>query len=66
MLKLLYDNPTSLPVLVVKGKHKKLEGMVSSWDVLSKLAVNLLGAKSTDPRCTGELPQNTPDDSNNG
>ena len=42
LLKLLYDNPTSLPVLVVKGKHNHLEGMVSNWDVLTKIALNLL------------------------
>ena len=40
---LLYDNPASLPVLVVQGQH--LEGMVSNWDVLTKIAVNLLAAK---------------------
>lgn len=42
MLQLLYENPTSLPVLVVKGDEKHLEGMVSNWDVLTRLAINLL------------------------
>ena len=44
LLKLLYDNPTSLPVLVVQGKHKHLEGMVSNWDVLTKIALKLLAS----------------------
>ena len=31
---------TSLPVIVLKGKRKKLVGMVSAWDVLEKLVMN--------------------------
>jgi len=31
---------SSLPVIVLKGKRKKLVGMVSSWDVLEKLVMN--------------------------
>ena len=31
---------SSLPVIVVKGKRKKLVGMVSSWDVLEKIVMN--------------------------
>jgi len=42
VLKLLEQNPnTSLPIIVVKGKKKKLVGMVSAWDVLEKLVLNL-------------------------
>lgn len=32
---------TSLPVIVLKGKKKKLVGMVSAWDVMEKLLVNM-------------------------
>lgn len=42
LLQLLYENPTSLPVLVLEGKKKRLVGMVSNWDVLTKIAVGLL------------------------
>jgi len=45
LLQLLFESPTSLPVLVLKGKKKKLVGMVSNWDILTKLTVNLLGEK---------------------
>ena len=31
---------TSLPVIVVKGKRKKLVGMISSWDVLERLLMD--------------------------
>jgi CBS domain-containing protein len=48
LLQLLFESPTSLPVVVVEGKKKKLAGMVSNWDVLTKLSVNLLGDKSID------------------
>lgn len=41
MLLLLHEGHTSLPVVVVKGKHKRLVGIVSHWDVLSKLATQL-------------------------
>lgn len=30
---------SSLPVIVVKGKRKRLVGMVSSWDVLEKIVM---------------------------
>jgi len=39
---------TSLPVIVVKGKRKKLVGMVSSWDVLERLLMNVF-INGTDP-----------------
>jgi len=45
LLQLLFESPISLPVVVVEGKKKKLAGMVSNWDVLTKLTVNLLGEK---------------------
>ena len=32
---------SSLPVIVVKGKRRKLVGMVSSWDVLERLLMNM-------------------------
>lgn len=41
MLLLLHEGHTSLPVVVVKGKKKRLVGIVSYWDVLSKLATRL-------------------------
>lgn len=46
LLQLLFENPTSLPVVVIEGKKKKLAGMVSNWDILTKLSVNLLGDKA--------------------
>lgn len=45
LLQLLFESPTSLPVVVLEGEQKKLVGMVSNWDVLTKLTVNLLGGK---------------------
>ncbi len=35
------SHDSSLPVIVVKGKHKRLVGMVSAWDVLEKLVMNM-------------------------
>ena len=49
LLQLLFESPTSLPVVVVEGKNKKLVGMVSNWDVLTKLTVNLLGENCIEP-----------------
>lgn len=46
LLHLLYENSISLPVLVIKGEERKLEGMVSNWDVLTGLAVNMIGSRS--------------------
>lgn len=48
LLQLLYDNPTSLPVLVMEGDQKRLVGMVSNWDVLTKIAVKLLPESKSD------------------
>jgi CBS domain-containing protein len=42
LLQLLSENPTSLPVVVVEGKKNRVVGMVSNWDVLTKIAVRLL------------------------
>jgi len=42
MLQLLTENPTSLPVVVVEGKRQRVVGMVSTWDVLTKVAVKLV------------------------
>lgn len=49
LLQLLFESPTSLPVVVVEGEKKKLVGMVSNWDVLTKLTVNLLGDNDIKP-----------------
>ena len=34
---------TSLPVIIVDGTENRLVGMVSSWDVLERLVVNVFG-----------------------
>ncbi len=48
VLELLDQSPdTSLPVIIVKGKKKKLVGMVSAWDVIEKLLVNICNIEST-------------------
>lgn len=42
VLELLDQSPdSSLPVIVVKGKRRKLVGMVSAWDVLEKVVMNV-------------------------
>jgi len=42
VLELLHQSfNTSLPVLVVEGANNKLVGMVSAWDVLEKLVMNV-------------------------
>ncbi len=47
VLELLKQNQNaSLPVIVLKGKKKKLVGMVSTWDVLDKLVINMLSRKT--------------------
>ena len=53
LLQLLSENPTSLPVVVVKGKHKKVVGMVSTWDVLTKIAAGL-SSRIADLKCEPE------------
>lgn len=35
------SHDSSLPVIVLKGKRKRLVGMVSSWDVLEKIVMNM-------------------------
>ena len=42
LLYLLSKTGTTLPVLVVKGQTRTLVGVISEWDVLSKLALRLL------------------------
>lgn len=37
LLHLLNKSDTSLPVIVVTGEKKKLVGMVSEWDILTKI-----------------------------
>ncbi len=47
VLELLEQSPgSSLPVIVVKGKKKKLVGMVSSWDILDKLVMNIFSGET--------------------
>ena len=41
LLQLLSENPMSLPVLVLKGERQHVVGMVSNWDVLTKIAMSL-------------------------
>jgi CBS domain-containing protein len=42
VLELLHQSfNTSLPVLVIEGNSNKLVGMVSAWDVLEKLVMNV-------------------------
>lgn len=49
VLELLDQNPnTSLPVIIVKGKKKRLVGMISAWDVLEKLVINMFNKKRDD------------------
>ncbi len=48
LLQLLSENPTSLPVLVMEEKQQKVVGMVSAWDVLTKLALGLYGYEQCD------------------
>lgn len=43
LLQLLTENPMSLPVLVLNGKQQQVVGMVSNWDVLTKIALSLYG-----------------------
>jgi CBS domain-containing protein len=35
------SSDSSLPVIVVKGKRKRLVGMVSAWDMLEKIVMNM-------------------------
>lgn len=50
LLKRLYENPISLPVVVLKDKKKKLVGIVSNWDVLTKVALNILSSRDAGSR----------------
>ncbi len=47
-LKLLYENPVSLP-LIVLSEENKLCGIISNWDVLTKVALNLLSGIDRQP-----------------
>ncbi len=46
LLQLLSENPTSLPVLVLEGDQQKVVGMISTWDVLTKIALSLYNQDS--------------------
>ena len=59
ILQLLSENPTSLPVVVVKGKQKKVVGMVSTWDVLTKIATSL-SSRISDQKCVPEATEKQP------
>lgn len=51
MLELLHLSfNTSLPVLVLDDDSNKLVGMVSGWDVLEKLVMNVFNNKKADAR----------------
>jgi CBS domain-containing protein len=51
MLELLHLSfNTSLPVLVLDGDSDRLVGMVSGWDVLEKLVMNVFDNKTADAR----------------
>ncbi len=51
VLELLHQSfNTSLPVLVVEGENNKLVGMVSAWDVLEKLVMNVYSDEGDDAR----------------
>ncbi|MBT8128011.1 MAG: CBS domain-containing protein [Gammaproteobacteria bacterium] len=41
LLQLLSENPMTLPVLVLKEEKHQVVGMVSTWDVLTKIALSL-------------------------
>ena len=50
LLELLdHSSDTSLPVIVVKGKQKRLVGIISAWDVLEKIAVEVFSNENKDP-----------------
>jgi len=55
LLQLLYESPTSLPVVVVEGDRNRLVGMVSTWDVLTKIAVNLVGSATPPQGCGSKI-----------
>jgi CBS domain-containing protein len=48
LLQLLSENPMTLPVLVLNGDKQHVVGMVSNWDVLTKIALSLYDTPSTD------------------
>jgi CBS domain-containing protein len=49
LLELLHQSfNTSLPVLVVEGQSNRLVGLVSGWDVLEKLAMNVFNDEKDD------------------
>jgi CBS domain-containing protein len=55
VLELLQESPdSSLPVIVVKGKRQKLVGMVSAWDVMEKLMVDICEKAMSRAEAAGE------------
>jgi len=62
MLQLLTENPTSLPVVVVEGKRQKVIGMVSTWDVLTQVAVKLVQDIPAEESCGGGDAEGNGDD----
>ena len=65
VLELLEQNSgSSLPVIVVKGKKKKLVGMVSSWDILDKLVMNIFSDETKGYEGTIDNKNSTTENSN--
>lgn len=53
IFQLLSENPTSLPVVVVEGKNKRVLGMISTWDVLAEITT-ILAPESGGSPCFGK------------
>jgi CBS domain-containing protein len=49
LLQLLSENPASLPVIVVEGQQRKVVGMISAWDILTRIATSFLPAEDGVP-----------------
>jgi CBS domain-containing protein len=57
LLQLLSESPMSLPVLVLKGNNQHVAGMVSTWDVLTKIALSLY--RKTEQEVAGDSETNS-------
>ncbi|MDJ0863422.1 MAG: CBS domain-containing protein [Gammaproteobacteria bacterium] len=60
------SSDSSLPVIVVEGKKKKLVGIVSAWDVLDRLIIKIfqMRRETAEPAAAEETPKTGPSDSN--
>ena len=47
VIRKLYQAPTSLPVVLVDKDGSRLVGMISNWDILTKLSAELFGTQTT-------------------